>query len=68
MPPMSNLTPPNLMTVTAFCDAYSISRTTAYRQFNAGLIPIVKVGRPTRIRAADAERWAANLSETNMAA
>jgi predicted site-specific integrase-resolvase len=68
MPPKCNLTPPTLITLAAFCEAYSISRTTAYRQFNAGLIPIVKVGRATRIRTADAEKWAANLTNQSIAA
>jgi excisionase family DNA binding protein len=68
MPPKSNPPSPTLITVAAFCDAYSVSRTTVYRQFNAGLIPIVKVGRATRIRSSDAERWAANLSSEAIAA
>jgi predicted site-specific integrase-resolvase len=68
MPPKSNPPSPTLITVAAFCNAYSISRSSLYRQFNAGLIPIVKCGRSTRIRTADAERWAANLSNQNKAA
>jgi excisionase family DNA binding protein len=59
---------PTFLTIDDFCRAYRVSRSTAYRQFNAGQIPIVKVGRATRIRTSDAERWAANLIETNMAA
>jgi excisionase family DNA binding protein len=57
-----------LLSISDFCERYRTSKATFYRQFNAGLIPIVKVGRATRIRTADAEQWAANLSETNLAA
>jgi excisionase family DNA binding protein len=60
--------PQTLMTIADFCSEYRVSRSSVYRLINAGLIPIVKVGRATRIRTADAERWAASLTETNMAA
>lgn len=56
------------LTIADFCSAYRLSKTTAYRQINAGRIPIVKVGRATRIRVSDAEAWAANLSQTQNAA
>jgi excisionase family DNA binding protein len=56
------------LTIADFCAQFRVSRTTVYRQINAGLIPLIKVGRASRIRLADAERWAANLTETNMAA
>ncbi len=56
------------LTISDFCSAYRISRSTAYRQINAGHIPIIKVGRASRIRASDAEAWAANLSQTQSAA
>jgi predicted site-specific integrase-resolvase len=56
------------ITIAEFCAAYGVSRTTAYRQFNAGLIPIVKIGRASRIRVVDAANWAANLSNQIMAA
>ena len=56
------------LTIADFCSAYRLSKTTAYRQINAGLIPIIKVGRATRIRVSDAETWAANLSQTQKAA
>jgi excisionase family DNA binding protein len=49
------------LTITDFCTQYRVSRGTVYRQINAGLIPTVKIGRITRIRASDAERWAAGL-------
>jgi excisionase family DNA binding protein len=56
------------LTISDFCERFRVSRTTTYRQINAGLIPLIKVGRASRIRLADAERWAASLTETNMAA
>jgi excisionase family DNA binding protein len=56
------------MTIADFCERFRVSRTTTYRLINASLIPIVKVGRATRIRSADAERWAVNLTNQNMAA
>jgi excisionase family DNA binding protein len=59
---------PTFLTMADFCDLYRISRSTAYRQINAGLIPIIKVGRGTRIRTSDAEAWAASLTQTQMAA
>ena len=58
----------SFITIADLCAEYRISRTTAYRQINAGLIPIVKVGRATRIRVSDAEKWAASLSISEMAA
>lgn len=50
-----------LLSIQDLCTRYSISRTTAYRERNAGKLPMVKVGRATRIRVADAEAWAASL-------
>ncbi len=58
----------DLITVKDFCERYSVSRTTFYRQRNAGALPIRKVGRATRIHIADAEKWAASLSQSDMAA
>lgn len=56
------------ITIADFCSAYRISRTTAYRQINAGRIPIIKVGRASRIRVSDAEAWATKLTQTKIAA
>ena len=50
------------MTIAEFCAEYRISRTTAYRLITAGLIPVMKVGRASRIRATDAQNWAASLA------
>jgi excisionase family DNA binding protein len=57
-----------LLSISDFCERYGISRTSVYRQFNAGQIPIVKIGRATRIRTTDAEQWAANLPSQSIAA
>jgi excisionase family DNA binding protein len=53
------------LTIAEFCTFYRVSRTTAYRQIKAGLLPIIKIGRATRIRVSDAESWAANLRCTS---
>ena len=65
---MENLSKSTFITIADFCADYRLSRTSAYRIINAGLIPIVHVGRATRIRSADAAQWAANLTNQNMAA
>ena len=57
-----------LISIADFCGDYRLSRATAYRLINAGQIPIVKIGRSTRIRATDAEAWAANLETNSIAA
>lgn len=50
--------PPNFLTVSDFLKRYSISRTHFYREVNREAIPIIKIGRLTRIRIEDAEAWA----------
>jgi excisionase family DNA binding protein len=50
-----------LLSIPDFCERYRVSRTTVYRQASAGNLPMLKVGRATRIRFSDAEQWAANL-------
>jgi excisionase family DNA binding protein len=55
------MTTGNFLTVQEFCDAFRVSRTTLYRQVAAGALSLVKVGRATRIRRADAEAWQASL-------
>lgn len=54
-------TQPKFLTVADFLARYRISRTHFYREVNRDAIPIVKVGRLTRIRVADAEAWAKKL-------
>jgi excisionase family DNA binding protein len=53
----------DLITIKDFCERFSVSRTTFYRQHAAGTLPVRKVGRATRIRVVDAEAWAAKLRE-----
>ncbi|MBI1402290.1 MAG: helix-turn-helix domain-containing protein [Porphyrobacter sp.] len=50
-----------LITVTFFCEEYGVSRSTAYRLRDRGEVPHVKIGRATRIRREDAERWYQSL-------
>ncbi|WP_271076937.1 helix-turn-helix domain-containing protein [Aurantiacibacter sp. MUD61] len=52
-----------LLTIKRFCEEYSISRSTAYRLRDNGDVPHIKIGRATRIRREDAERWYASLCE-----
>lgn len=54
---------PELLTVADFCARYSISRTSLYREVNAGRLKLRKFGSATRIARTDAETWAANLPE-----
>ena len=49
---------PELMTVADFCARYSISRTSLYREVNAGRLKLRKFGSATRIARDEAERWA----------
>ena len=53
------------MTIADFCQNYRVSRTTFYRQSKAGFLPVVKVGRSTRIRLVDAQRWADMLEHSS---
>lgn len=53
-----------LITVQQFCDEYGVSRSTSYRLRDRGEVPHVKIGRATRIRREDAERWYASLQES----
>lgn len=50
-----------LMTIPNFCDEYCVSRSTAYRLRDSGLVPHVHIGRAVRIRREDAESWYASL-------
>lgn len=53
--------PPDLITIEEFGRRYSVSRSTIYRLVESGVIALVKIGRASRIRLADAERWARSL-------
>lgn len=52
---------PELLTVTDFCQRYSIGKTSFYREVNAGRLRTRKFGTATRIARADAVEWADNL-------
>lgn len=52
-----------LMTIMEFADEYNISRSTIYRLRDSGDVPHVKIGRATRIRREDVERWYNGLTE-----
>ena len=49
------------LTIKEFAEEMNISRATVYREHDAGRLTFVKVGRATRIPAADADTWAAGL-------
>lgn len=55
---------PELLTVTQFCERYSIGKTSFYREVAANRIRIRKFGTATRIARADAETWLASLPIT----
>ncbi|MCA1748627.1 MAG: helix-turn-helix domain-containing protein [Sphingomonadales bacterium] len=50
-----------MLTIQNFCDRYAVSRSTVYRLVAAGDIPLVKIGRASRIKLEDADRWALSL-------
>ena len=52
---------PELLTVADFCERYSISKTSFYREVNAKRLKLRKFGSATRIARADAEAWADSL-------
>ena len=47
--------------ISEFCQQYSISRSTFYREVGAGRICITKCGRTTLISRVAAQRWLKNL-------
>jgi excisionase family DNA binding protein len=51
-----------LLSIPLFCKEYAVSRSTAYRLLASGQLVAVKIGKSTRVRSDDAERWAASLS------
>lgn len=56
---------PQLLTVSDFLILFRVSRTTFYREVNAGRLRIVKLGRSTRISRADAEKWIDKLQQAS---
>lgn len=57
-----------LYTVTEFCEAYGIGRTTFYAEVKAGKLRTVKIGAATRVRRSDAQGWADSLPTADAAA
>jgi excisionase family DNA binding protein len=53
--------PEVMLTVRDLCERYRVSRSTFYREANAGRIRLVKLGRMTRVHVDDAHEWAARV-------
>jgi excisionase family DNA binding protein len=53
--------PPGLLTLEEFGSRFAVSRTCIYRLVKRGDLPMVKVGRSSRIALADANAWASRL-------
>ena len=53
-----------MLTVTDFTNETAISRAAFYRIVARNELPIVKIGRSTRIRRTDLDNWLANLSSS----
>lgn len=51
------------MSISDFCQRYSIGRTMAYEEHRRGRLAFRKVGARSIILASEAERWAASLPE-----
>lgn len=60
---------PELLRVSDFCSRYGISRPTFYRLAAQGapFPPLVKIGRATRVKRADAEAWFNSLQRNEAA-
>jgi len=56
-----------LITVADFCRQYAVSRTQFYRYVNDGIIPLIKLGRMSRVKVEDAETWLASLHKKAVA-
>jgi predicted DNA-binding transcriptional regulator AlpA len=50
-----------LLRIKEFLTAYSVGRTSLYREVKAGRLKLRKFGTASRISRADAEAWAAGL-------
>lgn len=48
---------PEFLTIGDFCQLFRVSRSTLYRQIASGALPIIKIGRATRIPAGAARQW-----------
>jgi excisionase family DNA binding protein len=49
------------LTVADICERFNISRATVYRQVNAGALRPFKIGRATRFRPSDVQKWVERL-------
>jgi excisionase family DNA binding protein len=49
------------LTIREFSETYRVSIATIYRLRERGELAFVKIGRASRIRRSDAERWAESL-------
>lgn len=56
-----------LVNVNQALELLSLSRTEFYRQVNAGKIPLLKLGRASRVRLSDCENWIASLEQKAVA-
>lgn len=52
-----------LLTPAEFEAKYNVSHTTFYREVNAGRIPIIKIGRATRVTRSAGEKWLAQKEQ-----
>lgn len=55
------------ITIKQFCETNSCSRSTAYREINAGRLPLRKMGRASRIAVSDAIAWQEQLAASGRA-
>lgn len=55
------------ITIKQFCELNNCSRSTAYREVNAGRLPLRKMGRASRIAASDATAWQEQLKASGRA-
>jgi predicted DNA-binding transcriptional regulator AlpA len=51
-----------LLTVAQFKERYQLSHAAFYRQVKSGCLPIIKIGRSTRIRLDDAQTWLSHVT------
>ncbi len=51
-----------LINIKQFCIRYAVSRSTVYREIEAGRLKTLKIGRSTRISEEEAQQWLASLT------
>jgi excisionase family DNA binding protein len=51
------------LTVSAFCQQYSLGRTKFYAELNSGRLTALKLGAKTLVSRAEAERWLKSLPQ-----